>query len=362
MRKEYLNMYTNTIITMYPIYLKKQLLKKLVEEQLIINNKKKINQLVFNFTRSIDVTEIESIDDKLCMAMEDERVLASIEENEYKKQYRHFVYFECKNIEVGCIETLVSNGQINVWKKDNEPVDEFDKPTIYIEDNIVYLKVVHKLTNDVGNEIVYPILAILDKELGVVEIRLDRVGIAYKNTYFFYKDKIDEMKKYLVDKLGLVLNDIDFKSVVDYIKSEKEDVSIYAQKMSRQGSTAYLEAYEEGDGVMPIIGELNAFIESNENIFSIDEHTQDIKIKLQKFIQEIEVKSDLPIVKVKMDAEDIKFGITHNYKEADYSFFMLYGDLVGDKELMGNVRKYLIECRNELRASITDVGVPTKEM
>lgn len=65
--------------------------------------------------------------------------------------------------------------------------------------------------------------------------------------------------------------------------------------MQRNGTTAYLEAYDDGDGVMPILGELGAFI------------------------KEIEIKSDMPMVKVKFDDRDIKFGITHNYKGTEYN-------------------------------------------
>src|SRR5699024_7536721 len=114
-------------------------------------------------------------------------------------------------------------------------------------------------------------------------------------------------------------SDIDFKAVVDFMKTERDDITIVAQRMTRNGTTAYLEAYEDEASIIPILGEFDSFIEQEKALFDIDENTRLIREKLQAFRREIEDKSDMPLVKVRMDESGIKFGITHNYKDTNYS-------------------------------------------
>lgn len=338
-----------TITEFFPVYLKKELLKQAVNDGRVINSSKKNGQLSFNFADIVDVSDYDSLDEKINNILQTDNVIQFVEEFEYKRQYRHFCYFECSEIASTTIEELVGNGKVNLFdKKSTRLIDNYDKPSLYIVDNLVYLKFSNRLNNDTGDEINFIIICVLDKEHNIIELRFDRVGIAYKNSYNFYRDKINEILEYLSTTLNIQIKNIDFKSVIDYIKSEKDNISIVAQKMHRNGTTAYLETYDDGDGVMPILGELSAFVEENKELFDTDRNTSVIRDKLVTFIKEIEVKSDMPMVKVKLDDRDIKFGITHNYKDTDYSLFMFYGELLGGREVMSYVRNYLIECNREL--------------
>lgn len=78
-----------------------------------------------------------------------------------------------------------------------------------------------------------------------------------------------------------------------------------------------MEAYDE-ESIMLVLGELNTFIEENRDLFSQNVYTLEIEKKLKEFTKEIEVKSDMPMVKIRLDNWGIKFGITHNYKDTDY--------------------------------------------
>lgn len=338
-----------TIAEFFPAYLKKELLKQAVNYGLVINNRKKTSQLSLNFADIIDVSEYDSLDKKIDSMLQIDNVLQFIQEFEYKRQYRHFCYFKCSEIASTKLEELVANNTVNLFdKKGNSLIDEYEKPSLYIVDNLVYLKFNTRLNNDTGNQINFVIICVLDKEHSIIEFRFDRVGIAYKNSYNFYRNKINEILDYLSSTLDITIENIDFKAIIDYIKSEKDNISIYAQRMQRNGTTAYLEAYDDGDSVMPILGELGTFIEDNKELFDTDINTNLIRDKLQAFIKEIEIKSDMPMVKVKLDDRNIKFGITHNYKGTDYSLFMFYGGLLGNKEVMNYVRNYLIGCNREL--------------
>ena len=352
-----------TISDFYPAYLKKELLKQVVNDGLVVNNRKKNNQLAFKFAGIVDVTECDTLDEKINSILTADNVLQFIEEFEYRRQYRHFCYFKCSEITATKLEELVETGMVHLFEKKVTPlIDSYDKPSLYIVDNLVYLKFSELLNNETGNQIKFTVICVWDREQNVIELRFDRVGIAYKNSYNFYRDKINNILDYLKTNLSVEIENIDFKSVIDYIKSEKDNISIYAQRMQRNGTTAYLEAYDDGDGVMPILGELGGFIEENKELFETDLNTKLIRDKLMAFIKEIEVKSDMPMVKVKLDDKDINFGITHNYKGTEYSLFMYYGELLGDKEMMGYVRNYLIGCNRELEKCISPDTVSEQEV
>lgn len=186
--------FKNTILDIYPSYAKKSILKQAVNNGLIINNKKHNVQMTLNFTDSIDVTDDETIDDKFNHMLESENILAMIEEYEYKKPYRHFCYFEYAKLDIKKIEQLVKDGKVNVFdKKEQKAVDDSGKPTIYLLGELIYLKFSYILRNDTGRTIKHVMLAIIDKEKCLLEIRFDRVGIAYKNSHNYYKSKIEDI-------------------------------------------------------------------------------------------------------------------------------------------------------------------------
>ena len=315
-----------------------------------------------NYTHCSDVSDEETLDEKFKHILDSENILAMIEEYEYKKPYRHFCYFKYSKLKTEKIEDLVRSGKVNVFdKKGQKPVDDSEKPTIYLLGELIFLKFSYMLQNDIGNTIKYVMLAVIDKENEILEIRFDRVGIAYKNSHNYYKDMITKILDYLKKNIELEMFDIDFKAVVDFMKSERDDITIVAQRMTRNGTTAYLEAYEDEASIIPILGELDFFIEQEKALFDHDENTRVIKDKLQAFLREIEDKSDMPLVKIRMDESGIKFGITHNYKDTEYSLFMLYGELVGE-ETMSSVKEYVMRCYKDLRAATSADAVSTEEM
>lgn len=346
----------------YPSYVKKAILKQVVDDGLAINNKKTEDQLILNFTDCVDVTDDITLEDKMKHILDSDVILAFMEEYEYKKAYRHFCYFKYTNISLEKIEELVAAGKINVFdKKELKSIDEFDKPSIYVVGEEIYFKFSISLSNDTGKSIKYVFLAVIDKENEIVEFRFDKIGLEYKKSYNFYKDTIARKLQYFSDNMDLEITNIDFKALVDYMK-DKEDVIIYAQRMTRNGTTAYLEAFEDEESIIPILGELNTFIEDNKVLLESNDETLEIRSKLKGFINDIEIKSDMPMVKIRLDESNVKFGVTHNYKETEYSLFMMYGELVGEKEMMSNVKGYLMQCSRELNSAISANPVPTEEV
>ena len=112
--------------------------------------------MALNFTDCIDVSNDETLDDKIKNILDSESILAMIEEYEYKRPYRHFCYFKYFSLNIEKIEELVKNKRVNVFdKKAQKPIDDSEKPTIYLLGELIFLKFSYMLQNDTGNMIKY---------------------------------------------------------------------------------------------------------------------------------------------------------------------------------------------------------------
>ncbi len=339
------------VLQFYPVYLRRAILKAAVEEGLVINNKKQDpNQTRLNLNDTLDVTDDETLDKKISHILQNEEICAFIEEYEYRKAYKHFCYFQIAGVDVERIKKLAEEGIFNVFSKTSKHcIDDSSKPTIFSNGDNIFLKFSYILKNYEGVEIKYVMLAILDINNSLLEIRFDKIGLAFKETETFYKDKISKILEFINTKLGIVISNIDFKAIVEYMIREEKEISVIAQQMTRNGTTAYLQA-DEDDNTIPILGELDRFIKEEDGLFSRSDDTRELKQRLQTFIDNIKIKSDLPKVIIRFEEFNVKIGISHNYKGTDFSLFLLYGDLLREKEVMGNVRKYLMQCREELNS------------
>lgn len=355
MDEQYKNDFVNTIVNIYPGYLKENLLKKLVIKDYIINNKKGSGQTVINIDEKIDVSLLETNNEKLNKCFEDSDIINLFEEYEYNKKYRYFCYFKCSNISLEIIKNLIGINTFYLYDpKSQYHIDGYDKPSIFIfDDNTTYIKFSFPLQDNEGKRIKYTVICRIDFSTMILELRFDRVGIAYKKSYTYYREKIDWVLKFFKD-ININIMNIDFKEIVEYIETEKSnEVLLYGKRMNRNGSTAYLEALDDDKCIIPILGELNQLIEGNMQLFNKDEYTLKIKNLLLKFMSDIEIKSDKPTVKVKMNDRNIKFVITHNYKGAEYSLFKLSEELLGGEEDMNYVRDYFNKCSEEFKSCIS---------
>ena len=338
--------FKNTIMNLYPAYVKK----------IIFNQLKETSDFNFNF---------KTPDEIFNLLLNYNKTLSAVEMYDYQKPFRHFCYFKYSNLDENKIKTLIEQGKIIIFNpKFEKPVDEFDiatsKPTFYQLENQIFFKFSYLLNDKISNKsIKYPVLAAFDKINNWLEIRFDRIGLAYKNSPTFYKEKIDGVLEYFSRNFELEITHIDFKAVVEYMISNKTDITFMAKKMLRNGTMAHLEAYEDEETSLPIIGELEKLIEDNKILFEKNSDTQKILNLLENFLTAIEIKSDLPVVKIKLNDTETKFGITHNYKGAEYSLFMLYGELIGG-EMMDNVKNYVMQCCREFDTKISSDALPKK--
>lgn len=254
---------------------------------------------------------------------------------------------------------MADRNEVKVFNKQcRRRVDDFEKPTIYCVDNRVIFKFSYNLKDNTQRYIKYVVLAEFSQDNNILEIKFDRIGIEYRNSDTFYKDIIQKIIEYFISQAKITIKYIDFKAVVEYMKKNKDDITVLAQMMNRNRSKAYLESYDGEDVIIPILGELHNVIDENESLFNTDINTKKIRKILENFLTDIEVKSDIPKIKIRMD-NGIVFGITHEYKNAAFSLFMMYGDLCR-KELTSSVTKYVIQCYEELRTENESNIIPEK--
>lgn len=350
--KSYNSDMLNTILK-YPEYMKKDLINKMIYEGLIVDYKPSA-QLPLVLPNVIDVSICENSDEKIMSAAKSESVIKMLKEFEFSKTYRHFCYFEFSNLSIDIINDLISDSVIELFDPNKDIDDDcYGKPVVVMKDNQIFFSFSYQLKNDEEDRMKFTVISIFDLDNNIIELRFDKIGIAYKKTFDFYKIKIQQVLDFFIKNMKLQIHSIDFKAVVDYIMSEKKDeVIVYAKRMRRNGTTAYLEAYEDEESILPILGELESFIKENQVLLNMDDNTISIRKRLEDFIKEIEIKSDMPMVKIRLQSKKIRIGITHDYKSTDYSFFMLYGELVNDWELMNYVREYLIGCYKEFRRCV----------
>lgn len=90
----------NTIRELYPLYAQRDILKRAVKENIILNDRKQFRQLAFNTNGSIDVANDENEEKKLCHMVDFPNGLALLEAYEYTKPYRHFCYFEYADLSI----------------------------------------------------------------------------------------------------------------------------------------------------------------------------------------------------------------------------------------------------------------------
>ncbi|MDU1053457.1 hypothetical protein [Clostridium baratii] len=361
---EYKEIVKETALNEYPSYYQDKIIKSLKEKELVFNDKRSKNK-----KKLLDISSAEKSKDKLRIILDNLPVgVKEIEKFEYDRAYRYCALFSIYNYSDSLLDDLK---KLDYIKEFSDNVNEFDtikftamKPTYKIDSEKTILKFSFLLKNKEDNtkSIKYTVLAIIYKQIDVLEIRLDTIHFVYKEKEEFYNDKIHSVLAWLDSVLNLKIKNgkrvhirnIDFEPTVKYMKSQKtDDVTIVALKMRRDGMMAYLDASSNEDLTIPILGELKKLLTKNECVFNRNKDTKEINELLDTFIKEIEETSSLPSVKILWREKKIKVLLTHNYRGEKYTLFK-YSDELSDKEMMGYVTRYLIECKKELDEESVD--------
>lgn len=336
----------------YPAYYRDKILKKLKGKGLIFNDKRSKNEKAL-----LDVSNMNDSFEKLKYIIENlENSISEVEEFEYERAYRYCSIFTISNYSDSILERLDTNGQIRKFAENNDYLSVNGiYPTYKVETNKTILKFSFLYKSKDGNDtrIKYPVLAIIHKDLNILEIRFDTIPFSYKSSESFYMKVIGNVKSWITSVLNLgisesekevTVDDINFQAVVKYMRDEKiDEVTIVALKMRRNGMVAYLDASANEELTIPILGELKELLKNNRELLDT---CPDIRNLLYGFINKIEDTSDLPSVKILWHEKKVKVLLTHNYQGETYTLFKYYDEL-NDTEMMNYVTEYLISCKKE---------------
>lgn len=358
----YRELLIDTLEELYPNYLKKKIIKEMADSGRVVNTKRKSKQL--NLDDVMDVSEFKDEDEKLNHILNydtQENLYKYIEEFEFNKSYRHAVMFKILKFSQDKIQKNVGDKKIVLYKRDSNMKDIITDteivPTLKVVNENIFIKFSYltkpKLINSDLKPIKYVVLCDLDLENNVLEIRFDKAPQGYHTTKDFYVQTVTDTISRLHDLFDLKIENIDFKGIIEYIRAiEDDEIYIYAMEMHRNGSKAYLDSMSNEDMTIPILGELKEFISKHKELFNSNKETKDLKGKLNNFIENIEVTSDLPSIKAIWPKQDTRVGIKHDYKGEEYSLFMYYDELIDSKEKMDYVRSYFMQHYRDLNSEI----------
>lgn len=363
-KDNYKRLLIDTLEELYPNYLKKKIIKKMADSGSVVNSKRNKKGKQFNIGDVIDVSEIKGEDSKLKHILsydEEENLFKYIEEFEFDKSYKHSVMFELVNFSRDKMQKSIEEGNVILYKRESEMRDlvniENNIPTLKQVNENIFIKFSYLLEpRIVGSNlknIKYIVLCKINLEDNILELRFDRVPQGYHTIKDFYVQMVNDTIARLHNLFDIKVNNIDFKAIIEYIRFIEDDkIVIYAMEMHRNGSKAYLDSMSNSEMIIPILGELKKFIDDNKELFDLDEETLKIKGKLKEFIENIEVTSDLPSIKIAWPEKNINIGIKHNYKGEEYSLIMYFNELIDSKEKMDYVREYFIQRYRELKQEV----------
>lgn len=354
---EYKNVLSMTIDETYPKYLKKHLLKELSTKHYVSFNPSL-------FPESLDLSMVNENEQLVYSINNSEKAIEVLERDELERPYNYSVLFSYETLIDGIIENLITNKILlnNTAEHFTHDIlsDQLANSTpTYIEynDDIAVIKFNLQvlghlaIAGDNARTIKYPILLLLHKNINVLEIRLSTIKNPFRDKDdYFYANRISEVLSWVESNLLLSFAEIDMVSIIEKLKKnpENDEVRISAQAMNMQsGKTAILNTGANEDYILPLLGELNEIMSTNETLFL---SSPEIKTLLENFIKKTEETSDLPWITLswlEQNQKDItKIKFRFNYSNQNYSLLQYY-ESNSKMEKMNYVANYLIESQRD---------------
>lgn len=349
------NIIRTTVQKEYSTYIQKKLLKKLEDKKLIKNDKRiKFEQGM------IDVSTMGPEKAKINFLFENMPLMHKMcEEYEYEKGYRYTYLFKYDSMDKDRIKEHIKEGRVVVFT-DDEICNDISKmiianPTYKEDEKRIYIKFSLRLSSklDNGDTIKHIILVVIHKDSNLLEIRQDIVSMLYNPRDKFYEENTKKVISWLKAHINLQDKKLDLQAIIRHMKTtKKEEVTITALKLKRDGMIAELDAATNTEQILPILDELRKKIYTEE-IFEIDDNTRKIKEMLEEFIEDIEENSDLPAAKAYWIGEKYKVNAYHGETVDEIPYLRWIGEL-RDKESIDYVTRYIMQCERELAAEFED--------
>lgn len=303
----FLNFYKNTLLCGSNNYLHFVCKKLEADNRITFEEQRKINDseetLFFESKR-----DFKTIISKTTMVSS---FVDFFEGIEYKKLYKYSVPFYYE-LEDKTIESILSEKKINIFNSNTYKTDfVIDRvlneavPTVFVDDGKFFVKFVLQkayLHSETFEQIDYryPIVIYINPSINILEIRYDSMRYSYNDQVD--RDAYSKIVSYCIDWikniLGLKLFSCEHTDTIKIINDiQNTEVRMYKQMMEmKTGGSAELTASENGDYLLPFIGEIRELIDENEELFS---EAYEVKQLLLQYLNEKEATASYPYIYVK---------------------------------------------------------------
>lgn len=336
-----------TIFNTYPDYAINSILKDLESRNLISLKKKDENSTALNVARICKPKE------KLKCFLENNSgfdLKSYIDNHEWNKGYRHSVLLKIEEFDLDTLnERIKSSESIKMIEDKNDESEEkqlnFSNPLCKENEDSFIFKFPIKKTAFDGNgnniEVSYPIIVVIDKKNGVLEVRFDKIKTIFQGQNF-YENIIKSVIGWFVSILDLSLSQLELKPkikrIIEKYNEDMENADVIPMKRNvalKNGSKVVLDIDANKEYVVPIIGDLKFIMKNYEEEL---EGTPELLNELNKLIKSVEL-GFVPKLSIFWKEKDILLGITHGYNETEYSLLHYYGEIISS-ENMNYVRNY----------------------
>ena len=230
---------------------------------------------------------------------------------EYKKLYKYSVPFFYEAGEKS-IDEVLKEMQIAVFKNEiYQPEYVIDRnlnesaPIAYVEDGIYFIKFVLQKAyqqSDTFEQIDYryPIVIYINPSINILEVRYDSMRYSYNEQIDrdAYSKIVFYCTDWIKDNLGMKLFHCEHMDTIKIINDiQNTEVRMYKQMMEmKAGGSAELTASENGDYMLPFLGEIRELIDENEELFA---EADEIRQLLLQYLNEKEATASYPYIYVK---------------------------------------------------------------
>ena len=352
---EYKRIIRLTLKSTYPQYLLPGFFKLLEKKGLIKydGRKKDIPNVVSIANEISDERKIDVLMDQIAS------IVREYEEYEYIRGYRYSYLFNITDFNLNSFHEELKKSELRKIDDESDSSDELKSalysPTYYENEEKIYFKFNLRIFNKIDGvkSIKYPVLAIIHKDYGLIEIRQDVIPIEYKNQQKFYEFNARAVQTFIQNKFKIHLVNVDLQAVIRYMNNKKkEEVKVTAMRLKRDGMDAYLDSSENDKMKLPFIDELKDMLK--EGIFNSSlKEVSLIKERLEEFIREVEENSNLPTARI--------FWIDNKYRvlargqevEGELVYIKWIQGLKGEED-MDYVARYINKCERELEKELSD--------
>lgn len=254
---------------------------------------------------------------------------------EYTKLYKYSVPFFYEMGEKS-IDEVIKEKKIAIFdNKSYNPEYVIDRalnesaPVAYVEDGVYFIKFVLQkayMQPDTFETVDYryPIVIYINPSINILEIRYDSMRYSYNEQVdrdAYYKI-VSYCIDWIIDTFGIKLFLCEHSDTIKIINDiQNTDVRMYKQMMEmKSGGSAELTASENGDYMLPFLGEIRELIDENEELFS---EADEIKQLLLQYLNEKEATASYPYIYVKwvkpVETQSYIVKITFDYFNGKYT-------------------------------------------